>query len=206
MLKQNLYMHSEIFFKAGVVYSFQLLIMLFWGWHHFLFIYLIFASWQLGRVFRGVYTGDLFPLIRHVLWWIQGLLEKGGGGGGGGGGGVRRKLIHSFSCVPACSAHSLPLSISLPPLFLETSHSRESGPSCSQRLGLASSRLLLLCARVSAVYDIRREESRAGRNGALHLSLSDQAGQGRISALQIFNSPYLHSWQVVDGCVLRSLV
>ena len=37
-----------------------------------LFIYLstfffFFASLQLGRVFRGVYTGDLFPLILHVL-------------------------------------------------------------------------------------------------------------------------------------------
>lgn len=32
-----------------------------------LYLILFFASWQLGKVFRGVYTGDLFPLIRHVL-------------------------------------------------------------------------------------------------------------------------------------------
>lgn len=136
--------------------------MLFRGWHRYLFNYLFFfffASWQLGKVFRGVYTGNLFPLIRHVLRWIQGLLEKGGGGGGG-------ELIHWFSCVPACSAHSLSpslsLSNSLPPLFLETSHSRESGPSCSQRLGLASSCFLLLAARVSAVYDIKRRRGEEG--------------------------------------------
>lgn len=54
-----------------------------------LYLILFFASWQLGKVFRGVYTGDLFPLIRHVLWWIQGLSERrrGGGGGSEGGGG-----------------------------------------------------------------------------------------------------------------------
>lgn len=82
-----------------------------------------------------------------------------------------------FLVFQPVSAHPLPPLSSLPPLpplFLETSHSRESGPSCSQRLGLASSRfllLLLLCllrpppsfasASVSAVYGINEE--RRGR-------------------------------------------
>lgn len=121
---------------------------------------------------------------------------------------VGRELIHSFSCVPACSAHSLSLShsISLPPLFLETSHSRESGPSCSQRLSLASSRPLLLSARVSAVYDIRRKERVEEEETEPFTSLSQtQEGEGeRRNALWIFNSPYLHSWQVTDGCVFAS--
>lgn len=33
-----------------------------------------------GKAFRGVYAGDLFPLIRRVSGWIQRLLEEGGGG------------------------------------------------------------------------------------------------------------------------------
>lgn len=84
--------------------------------------------------------------------------------GGGGGEGVNPLV---FLCSSLFSA------LSLLPLFLETSHSRESGPSCSQRLGLASSRLLLLSARVSAVYDIRTEERRAGGSTTLHVSFSD---------------------------------
>lgn len=115
----------------------------------------------------------------------KGFWKKKGGGGGRG-----RELIHSFSCVPACSAHSVSLalspclSISLPLLFLETSHSRESGPSCSQSLGLASSRLLLHSARVSAVYSIRSEERRAGGNRTLHCpSFLDKDGEGIFHAL-----------------------
>lgn len=117
-----------------------------------LYLILFFASWQLGKVFRGVYTGDLFPLIRHVLWWIQGLSERRRGGGEEVavrvGVGVNPLV---FFCSSLFSTFCLSLFLSLPSLFLETSHSRESGPACSRRLGLSSSRLLLL----SAVYDIK---------------------------------------------------
>lgn len=85
-----------------------------------------------------------------------------------------RELIHWFSCVPACSAHSLFLSNSLPPLFLETSHSRESGPSCSQRLGVASSRFLLLSAHVSAVCDIKKRREEGGRRKQNSSALSQK--------------------------------
>lgn len=83
------------------------------------------------KAFRGVYRGDLLPLIRHVSGWIQWLLEEEWGGWGGWT--TARRLIQQFPRIPTCSAHSSPSpSDSFPSLFLETSHSRESGPSRSQ--------------------------------------------------------------------------
>lgn len=93
----------------------------------------------------------------------------------GGVGGMGRELIHSFSCVPACSAHSVSLtlspclSISLPLLFLEASHSRESGPSCSQSLSLARALASSSSLPVSLLFIILElKRGRAGGNRALH--------------------------------------
>lgn len=107
--KENDYLTDITYlFKPGILNS-SLLLEMFWGWHHYLFIYRVFASWHLGKVFRGVYTGDLFPLIRHVLWWIQGLSEKGGGDGEG-----VNPLV--FLCSSLFSTFSL--SLQLPPSFI----------------------------------------------------------------------------------------
>lgn len=66
--KEDYYLTNIIYLLKPAILNFSLLlIMLFCGWHHYVFIYHVFASWHLGKVFRGVYTGDLFPLIRHVL-------------------------------------------------------------------------------------------------------------------------------------------
>ncbi len=109
-----------------------------------------------------------------------------------------------FLCSSLFSTFSPSLSFSLPPLFLETSHSRESGPSCSQRLGLASSRLppppLCPCLCRSR-YQKRREPSRRKQNPSSLVSQSKRERGGEWNAFcEFFNSPYLHSWQVTDGC------
>lgn len=64
------------------------------------------------KAFRGVYTGDLLPLIRHVSGWIRWLSEAGVGGM------TARHLIQQFSCIPACSAHSSPSPLRLLPFFI----------------------------------------------------------------------------------------
>lgn len=61
-----------------------------------------FQTVAFRKAFRGVYTGDLLPLIRHVSGWIQWLLEVEVGGM------TARLLIQQFPCIPACSAHSSP--------------------------------------------------------------------------------------------------
>lgn len=132
-------------------------------WWGLLYIFIWFlASLQVGKVFRGVYAGDLLSLIRHVLWWIQRLLEKReeGEGKGGQGGEAVNPLVFMYSSLFSIFSLPLspPLSHLLPPLFLETSHSCESGPSCSQKICLAS--VLLLSAHVAAVYDTKELEER----------------------------------------------
>lgn len=83
---------------------------------------LYFHTVAFGKAFRGVYAGDLSPLIRHVLGWIRWLLEAGGGGGG-------KALNPPVSLYSGLFSTFSSPSNSLPSLFLETSHSRESGPS-----------------------------------------------------------------------------
>ncbi len=46
-----------------------------------------------------------------------------------------------------------------------------------------------------------KESGRKQNSSSVSLSFSDEEGEGRINALRIFNSAYLHSWQVTDGCV-----
>lgn len=161
--------------------------MLFRGWPHYVFIYRFFASWHLGKMFRGVYVGDLFPLIRHVLWWIQGLLEKGGGNGEG-----VNPLV--FLCSSLFSTFSLSLSLQLPPSFIFGNISFSwvrpvmlTKARCSE-LSLPSP----LCT--SLLFVILR---RAGGNGALQLCLRYETWM--LCVFCTFSSQCSQRWHLMDG-------
>lgn len=152
----------------------------------------IFTSCQPGKVFRGVYTGDLFQVIQHVLWWIQGLLEKKRWRGRDGEGVNPLVFLCSSLFSTFCLPHSFSLSLYLPPSFIfgniSFSWVRPVMLTKSQPSELSPPPPLCPCLR-SLLY--QTEEGQAGGNrNHLQSSFLDKDGEGIIHTLWVCISSF----------------